>query len=259
MNSIAFRIARTSARIPHSRPQRLAAAHISIPPNPESKEPKKEDAQISTSGDSGKRMFSGAYFRDLYSSNKTGIIAAGSIVTVVGVSSLLYGVAENFMNLFSFSGLYYGATVGATATAINVIEKSARVEPEAAVALAMKELHKNKDLLNILGHKIAAGEVRTYAASSSGFGIIGAVPKLIHPKIQVVFGLTGSTSPAVVSAVYTKKGFFTQQCEYVGVDWTNPAGASLTLTLVGDAGKFSMKAAIQEHAKALATKSTKLR
>lgn len=236
----------------------MAVAHISTPPTPENKEPKKESAELSTGKDS-KRIFSGAYFRDLYSANKTGIVAAGCIATVVGVSSLLYGVVDNFMSLFSFSALYYGATVGVTAGAINVMEKSTRVEPEAAVALAMKELHKNKDLLNILGHKIAAGEVRTYAASSSGFGIISAVPKLIHPKIQVVFRLTGSTSPAVVSAVYTKKGFFTQQCEYVGVDWTNPAGASLTLTLVGDAGKFSMKSAIQEHAKALATKSTKFR
>lgn len=241
-----------SVRFVARNPSKVFAANISIPPTPERKENEDVNSKKSSTVDESKPIFGANYFRELFHTNKNGIIAAGSIVTVVGVSSLLYGVGTNFMSLFSMSALYYGVTVGATATAMNVAEKSFRVDPEAVVSLAMTELRKNKDLLNILGHKIAPGDVKSYTASNSGFGIIGAVPRLIHPKIQVVFPLTGSTSPAVVSAVYTKKGLFTKQCEYVGVDWTNPAGVSLTLTLIGEEGKFTMKGAIKEHAKVLA-------
>lgn len=239
--------------------RRVLFAAFSVLPTPENKEPEKGSLKAPTDSDNNKRIFGSGYFRELFSDNKNGLIAAGSIITAVGVSSLLYGVGENLPNLFSASALYYGMSVGATATAINVAERSFRVEPEVAVSLAMAELKKNKDLQNILGHKITAGDVRTYATSSSGFGIIGAVPRLIHPQVQVVFNLAGSTSPAVVSAVCTKKGLFSKHCEYVGVDWTNPTGATITLTLVGDEGKFTMKAAIKEHAKLLAAKSTKFR
>jgi hypothetical protein len=209
-------------------------------------------------------MFSAAYFADVAHKNQVGLLLAGSVVGVVGISNLLYTVGDHFMNLTSSSALYYGFSVGAIATTCTaagayIVEKSFRVEPESAVRLAMAEVRKNKDLANILGPKITPGDVKTYSISSSGFGVIGAVPKVIHPKIHIVFHLAGSTSPAVVSAVCTKKGLFKHQCEYVGVDWTTPAGTTLSLTLLGEEAAFGQKNALREHAKLLTTKSPKYR
>ncbi len=208
------------------------------------------------------RIFDTSYFQELLNKNRTAVMAAGSVVTVVGVTNVLYALGDNLLNLTAGSALYYGFSVGAAATVCGavgtyLVEKSFRIEPEAAVNLTMAQVRKNKDLLNILGQKIAPSEVKTYAITSSGFGIIGAVPKLIHPRIQITFNLVGSSSPAVVSAVFMKKGLFGQECEFVGVDWTTPAGANLNLTLVGDDAKFTMRTPIREHAKQITGNSSR--
>uniref|UniRef100_A0A7S3GPY5 Uncharacterized protein n=1 Tax=Spumella elongata TaxID=89044 RepID=A0A7S3GPY5_9STRA len=210
------------------------------------------------------RIFDAAYFQELFTNNRIPIMAAGSVATVVGVSNALYAIGDNLLNLTSSSALYYGFSVGSAATvcaAVGVyfVERSFRIEPEAAVALTMAQVRKNHDLMKILGSKVTPSEVKTYAHSSSGFGVIGVVPKLFHPKIQIAFSLVGGTSPALVSAVFHQEGLFGKKCDYVGVNWTSPAGANMNLTLVGDDAKFTMKPAFKEHAsKLVATRNSKL-
>lgn len=222
----------------------ILRANFSLDPKPDGSQEEKPAA---------KRIFDATYFQDLLNKNRMAIMAGGSVVTVVTVSNVLYAVGDNLLNLTASSALYYGFSVGAAATVCAtvgafLVEKSFRIEPETAVALTMAQVRKNKDLMNILGQKISPSEVKTYATSSSGFGVLGMVPKLVHPKIQITFNLVNSSSPAVVSAVFVKKGIFGQECEFVGVDWTTPAGASLNLTLVGEDSKFTMRHPFKEHA-----------
>jgi len=233
----------------------ILRANFSVDPKPDGG---KDDKPV------GKRIFDTSYFQDLLNKNRVAIMAGGSVVTVVTVSNVLYAVGDNLLNLTSSSALYYGFTVGAAATVCAtvgafLVEKSFRIEPETAVALTMAQVRKNKDLMNILGQKIAPSDVKTYATSSSGFGVVGMVPKLVHPKIQITFNLVNSSSLAVVSAVFVKKGIFGQECEFVGVDWTTPAGANLNLTLVGEDSKFTMRHPFKEHASRLvATRNSRL-
>lgn len=244
------------------KPQRVVALSVDVPKGEQ--KPNNIDKKEVDSTEVAHKMFSSAYFQDLLSKNQTGVMVVGSIAGVVGMSSALYSVGDYLMNLTSVSALYYGFSVGALATTCTaagayIVDRSFRIEPESAVRLAIAEVKKNKDLLNTLGHKIHASDVRTYAVSSSGFGIIGAVPRLIHPKVHIAFTLAGSTSPAIVSAVCIKKGLFQYKCEYVGVDWTTPAGATLSLTVLGEESNFAVKTAVRDHVKLLTSKSPKYR
>jgi hypothetical protein len=209
-------------------------------------------------------MFSKGYFQDMIWKNQLGVLLGGSAVGFVIISNLLYSAGDYFVHLSSGLALYYGFTVGAvatgaTATGTYLVAKSVRSDPEAAIRLVMNELRKNKDLANVLGPHMVPGEVKTYASTSSGFGVVGARPKFFHPQVHLAFQLKGSTSPAVVTAVCTKRGLLEHKCQYVGVDWTTPAGQILSLTVLGEESTFGLKNTIRDHLKLLPTKSPKFR
>lgn len=227
-------------------------------------EPRKEDKSSDPVPPGKYEMFSKGYFQDLLWKNQTGVLFGGSIVGFAVISKLLYGAGDYFVHLSSGLALYYGFSVGAIATGASaggayLIAKSLRSDPEAAARLAMIELKKNKDLVNVLGPNAAPSEVKTYATTSSGFGVVGARPRFFHPQVHLAFQLKGSSSPAIVTAVCTKKGLFEHKCEYVGIDWTTPAGQTLSLTLLGEEAAFGLKNTVKDHLKLLTAKSPKFR
>lgn len=241
---------------------RLAAAHFSKVPQQQDKDKTEGKQPAATVAEP--KIFSGAYFYDFLAKHQTGVLVAGSIVGVTAISSLLYGIGDFFLHLSSGLAMYYGFSIGIVATSCTaagayVVQRSFRIEPESAVWHAMAELKKHKDLTNILGHNISPGEVKTYTYSKSGFGVIGAIPQLMYPKVYLIFHLVGGSSPAVVTAVVTKKGLFKQHCDYLGVDWTAPTGQTLSLTLVGDESAFHMKNAVKDHVQMLSIRSPKFR
>jgi hypothetical protein len=195
--------------------------------------------------------------------NRTGVLVGGSMVTIVGVTNMMYYLGLNFMNMSTSLSLYYGFTIGTVATAsatigAYILDKSFRVGPESAVYFALREIRNNKDLIATLG-TVTAGDVRSYTISSTGVAILGGTPQFIHPKIQITFYLQGSKSNGVVSAVYTKKGLFTRECEYVSVDWVSPAGQTLTFTIKGDDSQFTASNIMKDHAKLLVAKSPRFK
>lgn len=210
------------------------------------------------------KMFSVAYFQQLMWNNPNTFIIGGSVIGVMGISNLLYMAGHYFMTFTPASALYYGFAVGAFATTCAaaggfVVHRSFRFEPDTAVYLAMAKIKQNKDLYKELGSRIAPAEVKAYSISNSGISLVGTSPKLIHPKMYVVFHLVGGATPAVVTAVCTKIGLFEHKCEYVSVDWTNPSGQILSLTVEGDDSAFIVKNAVRAHVNMLSTKSPKYR
>ena len=223
-----------------------------------------EDEEEQKSSAVQPKMFSIAYFQQLAWKNPNTFIIGGSVVGVMGISNLLYMAGHYFMTFTPASALYYGFGVGAFATTCAaagafLVHRSFRFEPDTAVYLALSKIKQNKDLLVTLGGRISPSEVKAYSISNSGISLVGTTPKVIHPKMYVVFHLVGGSTPAVVTAVCTKIGLFEHKCEYVSVDWTNPSGQILSLAVEGDDTAFVKKNAVRAHVNMLSTKSPKYR
>lgn len=258
------------SRVNLARSIRFKRSVLSLPSVKFSQEKQKEgpktDAAKPSSPDSSsnQEVFSRGYFQDLIYKNQVGILLGGSVVGVTIISRLLYSAGDYFVHLSSGLALYYGFTVGAIATGASaggafLLARSVKSDPEAAARLAMAELKKNKDLANILGPNARIGDVKTYTATSSGFGIVGNRPKFFHPQVHLAFQLKGSTTPAIVTAVCTKRGLLEHKCDYVGVDWTSPAGQTLSLTVLGEESTFGLKNTVRDHLKLLPVASPKFR
>jgi len=186
-----------------------------------------------------------AVITEFVNKNHTAIIGAGAVTGALGVTQLMYMVGNYMLNLSSTTALFYGFSGGVLVTAsatfgAYIVERSFRIEPEEAVKAAMSEIMKNKDMVELLGSNsslgarpIEASNVRSYYVTSGGVGILGLRPTLFHPRVRVMFQITGSRCNALVYATYTKKGFRTEYAEYVGVDWPSPTGGKLSLTIVG--------------------------
>lgn len=156
----------------------------------------------------------------------------------------------------SYSAFYsFGAgilTGASTIMIINAFYYSFQLDTEQAANAAFKDIIKNSDLTDILGRNIRMAEVKTYSFTR-GFSISRFLSRAV---VQLLFHIKGSKSSATAFVVCSKKGIFGQQFEYIGVDWVNNAGTTLTFTLSGTSNKFTAKKDIVNHLNILSTKSS---
>ena len=131
-----------------------------------------------------------------------------------------------------------------------------------ALKSALTIINKNdqiKKLLNLENkvENLEAGKAKSYVVSGGGVGRSpdSIMPVWNHPQVQLSFSIYGSGGEALVTVVYSKRGY-KSEVDYVGIDWVSDpnffSDLQPPLVLYGDSSKFTVKGIMKNHASVLA-------
>ena len=187
-----------------------------------------------------------------------GVVLGSAAVATASVSYLLYDVTYNFMSLTPAASLYYGFMAGAasaaTAAGFGYLgERWSRLNPDRALAAAMKVIRANPKVADILGEGLTSGKMRSYNIQRGGISFKESFPKLYRPEIQLTFVLKGLKGSANVLVVYSVFGM-REKLVYCGINYPSPTGGRvLSTALVGDKDYFTTLHDFKKHGESLST------
>ena len=138
--------------------------------------------------------------------------ATGGVVTLYGISKILYTVTSTLFSLTPAASLYYGfltgvITAGTGASAISSVYKVVNMNVDTAWRSAFYIINNDKKVLDLIGKSKLYGSdmIKAYKVYAGGPTVVNNMPTWVYPKAEMLVKLTGEKGNALASMKIIRK------------------------------------------------------
>lgn len=181
-----------------------------------------------------------------------GTAVAGGVVTLYGISTMLYSITSSLMTLTPMSSLYYGfvggcITAAAGSSAFMTSGRLTSVHPDAAYHAAIKLLDADKAVSAVLGRRTTSSSqaIKAFRHTSGGLSVRDGRPTWVLPSLEMTVRVGGDKSDALaVMRVSRDQLLGAAAVKYLCVYFDNKQSAVSDVLLVGESKDDALKEAL---------------